>query len=144
MQMTYYLLLIVLIYGVIQLQEALKNKTVPELLKTVGLLAVAVLLAVSTFFAQFWALQEYSAYSTRGPSDLVATAGEGNKDAVGMSKEYAFEFSNGILEPLTLLSALNALMLPSGVRSPSGKTRGQYPRLRNSPVVRRARRQRRS
>lgn len=103
-QMTYYLLLIVMIYGVIQLVEAVKNKTVPELLKTVGLLVVAVLLAVSTFFAQFWALKEYSAYSTRGSSDLVASAGgEANKDAMGMTKEYAFEFSNGILEPLTLL-----------------------------------------
>ena len=103
-QMTYYLLLIVLIYGVIQLLEALKNKTVPELLKTVGLLAIAVLLAISTFFAQFWALREYSTYSTRGASDLVAPQeNEANNAAMGMSKEYAFEFSNGILEPFTLL-----------------------------------------
>lgn len=103
-QMTYYLLLMVLIYGVVQLLEAVKNKTVPELLKTVGVLALAVLLAAGTFFAQFWALREYSAYSTRGPSDLVATTeGEKNQDAMGMSKEYAFEFSYGILEPLTLL-----------------------------------------
>jgi hypothetical protein len=104
LQMTYYLLLIVLIYGLIRLIEAIKNKTLPDLLKTVGLLAVAVLMGAATFFGQFWAIKEYSAYSTRGKSDLAgATVEQITEDAYGISKEYAFEFSNGILEPLTLL-----------------------------------------
>lgn len=103
-QMTYYLLLIVLAYGLIRLIEAIKNKTLPDLLKTVGVLVVAVLLGAGTFFGQFLAIKEYSAYSTRGKSDLVgATPQQSTADALGMSKEYAFEFSNDILEPITLM-----------------------------------------
>lgn len=102
-QMTYYLLLIVLIYGIVVLISAVKTRTVPALLKTVAMLAVAVLLAAGTFFGQFWALKEYSAYSTRGKSELTASSSEGSASSSGMTREYAFEFSNGILEPLTLL-----------------------------------------
>lgn len=102
-QITYYLLLIVLIYGLIQLIEAVRLKTVPVLLKNIGVLAVAVLLGIGTFFGQMWALKEYSAYSTRGKSDLVAEGSPQNADGAGMRKEYAFEFSNGILEPFTLM-----------------------------------------
>lgn len=102
-QMTYYLLLIVLIYGLIQLLEAIRNKSIPVLLKNIGILVVAVVLGVGTFFGQLWALKEYSAYSTRGKSDLVQSAGSADGNAAGMGKEYAFEFSNGILEPFTLL-----------------------------------------
>lgn len=102
-QMTYYLLLIVLIYGLIQLIEAAKSKTIPALLKNVGILVVAVVLGLGTFFGQMWALREYSAYSTRGKSDLAQGVAAEKGDAAGMSKDYAFEFSNGILEPFTLM-----------------------------------------
>jgi MFS family permease len=103
-QMTYYFLLIVFIYGLIQLLEAVKEKTLPALAKTLAVLIVAVILGAGTFFGQFWAIKEYSAYSTRGKSDLTAATGQqDNPDASGMSKEYAFEFSNGILEPFTLM-----------------------------------------
>jgi len=103
-QMTYYFLLIVLVYGLIRLIEAVKNKTLPDLLKVVGLLFAAVLIAAGTFFGQFWALKEYNTYSTRGKSDLASPAADKTQDgAMGMTKEYAFEFSNGILEPFTLM-----------------------------------------
>ena len=103
-QMTYYLLLIVLIYGLVQLVEVIKNKTFPDLLKTLGVLVVAVVLGVGTFFGQFWAIREYSAYSTRGKSDLASTTQSQKTDgSMGMTREYAFEFSNGIFEPLTLM-----------------------------------------
>lgn len=102
-QITYYFLLIVLVYGLVRLVEAVREKTVPDLLRTVGLLAVAVLVAAGTFFGQFWALKEYSEHSTRGKSELVAAAEADPSDESGMTRAYAFEFSNGILEPLTLL-----------------------------------------
>jgi hypothetical protein len=104
LQMTYYLFMIVLVYGLIRLIEAVQSKTLPELFKTLGLLVAAVLIGMGTFFGQFWAIAEYSAYSTRGKSDLAgATPQQSTPDALGMSKTYAFEYSNGILEPLTVL-----------------------------------------
>lgn len=102
-QMTYYLLIIVIVYGLIRLIEAVKERTVPALLRTVGLLAVAVFLGAGTFFGQFWALKEYSAHSTRGKSELIAATDDDPAKESGMTREYAFEFSNGILEPLTLM-----------------------------------------
>jgi len=102
-QMTYYLLLIVLVYGLIHLIEAARHKTLPLLLKNVGILVVAVTLGVGTFFGQLWALREYSGYSTRGKSALAQGVTGESSEAAGMSKEYAFEFSNGILEPFTLM-----------------------------------------
>ena len=103
LQMTYYLLLIVLVYGLIRLIEAVQTNTLPALLQTIGILALAVVLGAATFFGPFWAIKEYSAYTTRGKSELVSTAAQQPEDASGMSKEYAFEFSNGILEPFTLM-----------------------------------------
>jgi hypothetical protein len=103
LQMTYYLLLIVLVYGFIRLIEAVQHKRLPDLLKTVGILALAVALGAGTFFGPFWAIREYSAYSTRGASELVSSSAQQQADASGMTKDYAFEFSNGILEPLTLM-----------------------------------------
>lgn len=98
-QITYYLLLIVLIYGINALIQALKNQTIPGLAKTVGILSVAVLLGLGANMGRFWGIAEYSPYSIRGKSDLVK---EGEQSSSGLDKSYAFEFSNGITEPLFL------------------------------------------
>lgn len=102
LQMTYYLLFIVAVYGLVQLVEFTREKKLKEFGITLGMLVPAALLAAGTFFGQFWAITEYSKYTIRGKSDLVSTA----KDAEptdGLPKEYAFAYSNGISEPLTLL-----------------------------------------
>lgn len=100
LQMTYYLLLIVLVYGLVQLISGIIERRVRQVLLNVGILVPAVLLAVATFLGPFWAISEYSRYSIRGPSEL-RPAGQG--DASGLSKSYAFEYSNGLSEPFTLL-----------------------------------------
>jgi hypothetical protein len=104
MQITYYLILIVCVYGLVQLIYAFREKTIPDFFKTLGVLVVAALLAAGTFFGQLWSTLEYTAYSTRGKSELsAATKATSDGDGAGLDKEYAFEFSNGVLEPLTLL-----------------------------------------
>lgn len=109
-QITYYFLMIVGIYGLIRLIEAIREKKGLDFLKTIGLLVPAVLIAVGTFFGPLWALTEYSAYSTRGKSELEKKTPQQDNvtksDNVAKSdnsKEWAFEYSNGILEPFTLL-----------------------------------------
>ena len=98
LQMTYYLLLIILVYGLVQLIFAIKEKGIPELAKTVGLLVVAVVLAVGANFGKLWTVYEYSQYSIRGKSELTS----GETKATGLDKDYAFQYSNGITEPLVL------------------------------------------
>ncbi|MBL0742779.1 YfhO family protein [Chryseolinea lacunae] len=102
LQITYYMLLIVLVYGVIQLVQAVKTGALVEFGKTVGLLIVAAAIGVGTFLGPLWAVTEYSAYSTRGKSELVSPATTGENGS-GLAKEYAFGYSNGILEPMVLL-----------------------------------------
>ncbi len=100
LQITYYLLLIVFVYGFVQLVFAIKENKLKELITNVALLLPAAILGAATFFGPMWAINEYSAYSIRGKSDLVKP---GTEASTGLRKDYAFEYSNGILEPLTLV-----------------------------------------
>lgn len=101
LQMTYYLAMMVGVYGLVELIGAVREKKLPDFAKTVGLLVGAVIIAVGTFFGQLWAASEMAKYSRRGGTDLVTNS----KDTYGsgLAKSYAFEFSNGILEPMTLM-----------------------------------------
>jgi hypothetical protein len=101
LQMTYYLVMIVGVYGLIQLIYAFREKRMVEFSKTLAVLFVAALVAAGTFFGQFWALTEYAEFSKRGKTELNTNLSKA--EATGLTKEYAFEFSNGILEPLTLM-----------------------------------------
>ena len=101
LQMTYYLIFIVGVYGLVQLIEAIKEKRLKEFGITLGLLVPAAVLAAGTFFGQFWAISEYSKYTIRGKGDLISPGSSETTD--GLPREYAFSHSNGISEPLTLL-----------------------------------------
>lgn len=103
LQITYYLLFIVLIYGLVQLVYAVREKKLVALATNVGVLIPAALLAAGTFFGPLWAVQEYTAYTIRGKSELVSTATGEQTSGDGLDKSYAFEFSNGIWEPMVLL-----------------------------------------
>lgn len=101
LQITYYLLIILLVYGIVELVMAIKSKTIPAFLKSIAYAIPAVALGIGTFAGQLWAINEYTQYSIRGKSELVSTNPELNPE--GLGKTYAFEYSNGITEPLSLL-----------------------------------------
>jgi hypothetical protein len=101
LQITYYLMLIVAVYGLVQLITAIREKQLREFLKSLMVLVPAAVIAAATFFGQFWAITEYTRYSIRGPSELT-TPGEKGAES-GLSKEYAFAYNYGIYEPMTLL-----------------------------------------
>ena len=101
LQMTYYLLLIVVGYGLMQLISAIQEKKWKEFSVNIGVLVIAVLIAVGSFFGQLWAVSELSKYSTRGQTELNVTSGDAS--GTGLPKSYAFEFSYGIMEPMTML-----------------------------------------
>jgi hypothetical protein len=104
LQITYYLAMIVAIYGIVQLVRYIRARQIGDWAKNVGILIPAVALAIASFIGPLWGVTEYSAYSIRGKSELenpgaIAETGRGS----GLGKTYAFEFSNGLLEPMTLL-----------------------------------------
>jgi hypothetical protein len=101
LQITYYLMLIVVAYGLVQLIYAYREKQIKEFFTSIVILVPAVVVAAGTFFGQFWAITEYTHYSIRGPSEL---ANPNSSEAVdGLSKSYAFAYNYGIWEPASLL-----------------------------------------
>lgn len=99
LQITYYLLLLLLIYGAVQLVFAIRDGQTTSLFKSVGYLVVAAVLAMCCNLGKIWSVYEYGQYSTRGPSDLTSTEAAGS----GLDRDYVFRWSNGIFEPVTLL-----------------------------------------
>ncbi len=99
LQMTYYLILLLVVYGIVQFIYAFRAKQISEFLKTVAILIPVAILSLGTFAGQFWAVNEYSRYSVRGPSELVNKTN--NKISEGMDNP--FSYSYGISEPMTLI-----------------------------------------
>ena len=100
-QMTYYLAFVVAIYGLIMLISAFKNGTIKAFTQRLGLLVLAAILGIGTYFGEFYATYEYGKYSNRGKSELTQQS-DTEKNTNGLSKTYAFQYSNGMWDPLTL------------------------------------------
>ena len=101
LQVTYYLMLLVAGYGIMQLVISIKEKRTGEFFKTLATLIPAALLAAGAYFGQLWSTFEYTKYSTRGKTELIAPASVNT--GTGLNRDYAFNYSNGIAEPMTML-----------------------------------------
>lgn len=102
-QMTYYLLLLVVIIGIVYLIDAFKKKQLPHFFKCIGIMIVAVVIGIATNATSLLATKEYTAFSTRGESAItVNTDGSISEKQDGLSFDYITEYSYGILETLNL------------------------------------------
>ncbi|MFP4292268.1 MAG: YfhO family protein [Cyclobacteriaceae bacterium] len=99
LQITYYLLITVIFYGIAMLVAAIKEKNLRPFLIRSLLLILAASLAVGVNFARIWNTYKYGQYSTRGPSAL--TEAEGNTSQ-GLERDYVFAYSLNIAETFTL------------------------------------------
>lgn len=97
LQITYYLLMIVMAYGIYQLISHAKQGILKRFFINSSVLVGAAILALGLNFGRLYTLFEYSKFSTRGPSELTI---QGKSD--GLDKDYVFNYSNGIFEPLVL------------------------------------------
>ncbi len=102
-QMTYYLMLLVIILGIAYLVDAYRKKMLPHFFKAVGVLIAAVILAIGLNATNILATQDYVKESTRGKSELTINAdGSKRENTNGLSKEYITEYSYGKLETFNL------------------------------------------
>ena len=102
-QMTYYLMLLVIVLGIVYLIDAVKKKLLPHYFKSVGILALAVILAIGLNATNILATQEYVKESTRGQSELTINPDGSPKEITsGLDKNYITEYSYGILETFNL------------------------------------------
>lgn len=100
-QITYYLLFMVLGYLILLLVQFAKSKDWQLFFKASGTLVIATLIAFGCNFSKLYATLEYADYSTRGGSDLTTQQGKKVSND-GLDKEYALSWSNGVLETFTL------------------------------------------
>jgi len=102
-QMTYYLLLLVLVIGLVYLVDAFKKKELKHFFVSVGIMAVAVTLALGLNATNLMATSEYAKESTRSKSELTINADGSEKEKTnGLSKAYITEYSYGVGESLNL------------------------------------------
>jgi len=100
LQMTYYLMLALIILLIIEFVNAIRTKTLPFFGKALGYIACATLLAVAVNASTLWSTAEYAGDSIRGKSNLTKSTTEAKS---GVPRDYAYEFSEGVGETLTFL-----------------------------------------
>lgn len=97
-QVTYYFLYLLGFWWIYDSWLAYKKDAINDWLQRTGIAFGGGILAIICSIDIFWRLYEYAQYSTRGGSTLD-TASQGT----GLSLEYAFSWSQGIGELLTLV-----------------------------------------
>jgi hypothetical protein len=99
-QIVYYTLLIVLIFGIFWLVKKYIEKDIKMFVKSAGLVLIGLILAIGINATVLYLTYEYGNYSMRGKSEL--TSNKEDKTS-GLDKTYATGWSYGIDETLTLL-----------------------------------------
>jgi hypothetical protein len=100
-QILYYTLYILLVFGIVELVYAIRDKKAVSLLQSVGGLVAALAIALGMNATSLLTTNEYSHYTMRGASNgLTATAEAGQH---GLSTDYITQWSYGIDETMTVL-----------------------------------------
>ena len=102
-QMTYYLLFLVLVIGLVYLFYAFKNKELKQFFIAVGTMSIGVVLSLGLNATNLLATSEYAQESTRSKSVLTINT-DGTKKEVtnGLDKDYITFWSYGVGESLNL------------------------------------------
>ncbi len=104
-QMTYYLLLFLMVFSIYFLYRLYEEKDLKSLPKIFITFAVAVILAVGANATNLLATKEYADFSTRGKSDLTINPdGTKKTENSALSKSYITEYSYGIGESFNLIA----------------------------------------
>ena len=110
-QITYYLAMIILGFGIWQLCKAIKEKALAPFLRTSAIVLVAGLLGIATNTNHLLPTYEYAQHTMRGGTELLPdnsaeeapAATPGKKSRSGLDLEYATQWSYGIEETMNLM-----------------------------------------
>ncbi|QZT36215.1 YfhO family protein [Halosquirtibacter xylanolyticus] len=97
-QMTYYLFLMVVVYGLVELYYHFKDHKLVDYFKNIGALTVFAVLAVLANSSNLASTYEYSPFSIRGKSTLQT---EDKTRKEGLDKSYIFDYSYDVGESFT-------------------------------------------
>lgn len=107
-QMTYYMVILLIFLGIFELVWAIKDKTLPNFAKAVGIIGISAILGVMANTAMLWTTYEYTAETQRGVKELTLPAPGADSTTAstvkeGLDKDYIFNWSYGIGETMNLL-----------------------------------------
>ncbi|MBP4143118.1 YfhO family protein [Flavobacterium sp. P4023] len=104
-QMTYYLLIFLLILCAYFIYQQIKDKEYKAMLYSLGTLAIAGIFAIGANATNLLATTEYTDFSIRGKSELTFNPnGSKNETTSSMSRDYITEYSYGIMESFNLIA----------------------------------------
>ncbi len=112
LQITYYTIMMLGIYGLFELYGAYKEKRMALFAKAVGVLFVGSLIGVLPNTTNLLLTYEYGKYTTRGKSELTipspgqeadSTNAEKNNQTGGLPRDYITQWSVGVGETFTLM-----------------------------------------
>jgi len=101
-QITYYLLIMIVILALVYLYYAIREKTLKDYFKSSGVLLIAALLAVAPESGKLLWTADYTKDTMRGGA-VLQTNTEGEKASSGLDIDYAYMWSYGIGESMTLM-----------------------------------------
>jgi hypothetical protein len=104
-QMTYYLLIFLLILSGYFIYLDIKDKSYKPLLNSLGVLVIAGIFAIGANATNLLATAEYASFSTRGKSELSFNPdGSKNTSSSALTKDYITEYSYGLAESFNLIA----------------------------------------
>ena len=102
-QMTYYLLILILILGISYFVQYVRSKELPAFFRASSVLLLAAFFALSMNATNLLATSSYAKESTRSKSELsINSDGSVKEQSSGLDKAYITQFSYGILETFNL------------------------------------------
>ncbi len=97
-QITYYLLIIVVFYGLFELIRKIRQGESTKFFKALGILVLAAILSIGINFSRIWTTYEYTEETMRGGSELSLT-----EKTKGLDIDYITAWSYGVAETFSLI-----------------------------------------
>lgn len=100
LQITYYLMIVVVLFLISEFIQSIIHKGIPDFLKSSAIGLLAMFIAIGMNIPNLWITYEYSKQTIRGKTELST---EKENRTSGLDKNYAVDWSYGIGETMTLL-----------------------------------------
>lgn len=100
-QILYYTFYILVIFGVVELVYAIKDKKLTSFFQSAGLMVAALIISLGMNATSLLTTSEYSKYTMRGASNGLTIDSQNTQE--GLSTDYITQWSYGIDETMTLL-----------------------------------------
>jgi len=104
-QMTYYILLVFMIYGFIILFQTIKNKDWIHFEKGTGLVVASIVIGLATSATKTWSMYDYSKVTMRGEPILLKDNPDDESSSSkveGLAWDYATAWSNGYMDIMAI------------------------------------------